>query len=231
MSAIVRGVGLRDAIAVNVITMIGIGPLITIPLVVGALHGGLALVGWVVGALIALCDGLVWAELSSRYPGSGGTYVYLREAFGKTSWGRLFAFLFNWQFFFSAPLLIASGYIGFAQYSSYLFPKLASNVGMQHLVAASLAILVLILLYRRVTTVTYIAIGLAATALITLIVVILAGAPHVHAMAFSASRDPEEARVEGWGLRIAGHSARLHLRDSRLAYRVFWIDRETWAPQ
>ncbi len=186
----IRGVGLRGAISVNIITMIGIGPLITIPLVVGALHGGLAIAGWVIGAIIALCDGLVWAELSSRYPGSGGTYVYLREAFGRKSWGRLFAFLFNWQFFFCAPLLLASGYIGFAQYASYLFPQLGANLGLQHLVAAALAIVVLVLLYRRVTTVTLIATALAITALITLITVIAAGAPHIHAAAFSSPKPP-----------------------------------------
>ncbi|MBV9277923.1 MAG: amino acid permease, partial [Candidatus Eremiobacteraeota bacterium] len=186
----IRGVGLRGAISINVIAMIGIGPLITIPLVVGSLHGGLAITGWVVGAIIALCDGLVWAELSSRYPGSGGTYVYLREAFGRKSWGRLFAFLFNWQFFFSAPLLVASGYIGFAQYAGYLFPGLNTNIGTQHLVAASLGIIVLLLLYRRVTTVSYIASGLAVAAVVTLIVIIVAGSPHIHAAAFNVPRPP-----------------------------------------
>lgn len=91
---LVRGVGLRGAVAINVISMIGIGPLITIPLVVGALHGPLSLAGWLLGAVLALCDGLVWAELGSLYPGSGGTYGYLREAFGRHGWGRLLAFLF-----------------------------------------------------------------------------------------------------------------------------------------
>jgi len=184
----IRGVGLRGAIAVNIITMIGIGPLITIPLVVAALPGGLAIVGWVVGAVVALCDGLVWAELSSRYPASGGTYVYLREAFGRQDWGRLFAFLFNWQFFFSAPLLIASGYIGFAQYGGYLYPKLGASPNLQHLVAAALGIVVLILLYRRVTTVAHIAIALAVAATLTLVAVIFAGVPHVHAAALSAPK-------------------------------------------
>ncbi|HEY3676886.1 MAG TPA: amino acid permease, partial [Candidatus Tumulicola sp.] len=92
-----RAIGLRGAIAINVITMIGIGPLVTIPLVIAALGGPLALVGWIAGAIVALCDGLVWAELSSRYPGSGGTYVYLRAIFGEHSLGRALAFLFNWQ--------------------------------------------------------------------------------------------------------------------------------------
>ena len=83
-----RAIDLRGAISINVITMIGIGPLVTIPLVIAALGGPLALVGWIAGAIVALCDGLVWAELSSRFPGSGGTYVYLRDVFGAERLGR-----------------------------------------------------------------------------------------------------------------------------------------------
>src|SRR5579872_6619586 len=109
-----RAIDLRGAVAVNVITMIGIGPLVTMPLVIAALGGPLALVGWIAGAVVALCDGLVWAELASRFPGSGGTYVYLRVAFGAHGLGRALAFLFNWQFLLYAPCLLASGYIGFA---------------------------------------------------------------------------------------------------------------------
>ncbi|MHB8230754.1 MAG: amino acid permease, partial [Vulcanimicrobiaceae bacterium] len=123
----IRGIGTRGAVAVNVIAMIGIGPLITIPLVLAQLAGPLALVGWIAGAIVALCDGLVWAELGSRYPGSGGTYVYLREVFGNATWGRLLAFLFNWQFLLYAPFLLASGYIGFANYAGYFFPALAAS--------------------------------------------------------------------------------------------------------
>ncbi len=124
---LIRAVGLRAAVAINVISMIGIGPLITIPLVLGALHGPLSLVGWMLGAGLALCDGLVWAELGSRYPGSGGTYGYLREMFGRRRLGRFLAFLFVWQTIFSAPLLQATGYIGFANYAGYLVPRLAAR--------------------------------------------------------------------------------------------------------
>ena len=130
-----RAIDLRGAVAVNVITMIGIGPLVTIPLVIAALGGPLALVGWIAGAVVALCDGLVWAELSSRFPGSGGTYVYLRGAFGEKTLGRALAFLFNWQFLLYAPCLLASGYIGFANYAGYLFPAAASNVVLHDAIA------------------------------------------------------------------------------------------------
>jgi amino acid transporter len=94
--------------------MIGVGPFITIPLLMTGLGGPQALVGWVVALVIVSADGLVWSELGAAMPGSGGTYQYLRTAFGPERWGRLMAFLFIWQFILSGPLEIASGYIGFA---------------------------------------------------------------------------------------------------------------------
>ena len=134
-----RAIDLRGAVSINVITMIGIGPLVTIPLVIAALGGPLALVGWIAGAIVALCDGLVWAELSSRYPGSGGTYVYLRNAFGAERLGRALAFLFNWQFLLYAPCLLASGYIGFVNYAAYFYPPLMGTAPTMSRPSASAA--------------------------------------------------------------------------------------------
>ncbi|MGH8163632.1 MAG: APC family permease, partial [Rhodanobacteraceae bacterium] len=191
----IRGIGLRGAVSINMITMIGIGPLITVPLVVALLHGSLALAGWIIGAIVAVCDGLVWAELASRYPGSGGTYVYLREAFGRNGWGRLLAFLFNWQFLFSAPLLLASGYIGFARYAGYLFPQITASELLQHVVAAILGLIVLVLLYRRITAIVHISLLLAIAAGLTLVIIIVAGLPHVHPSVFVP---PAGARLD-WG--------------------------------
>ncbi len=173
----IRGIGLRSAIAINVITMVGIGPLITIPLVLAQLAGPLALVGWIAGAIVALCDGLVWAELSSRYPGSGGTYVYLREVFGRERWGRLLAFLFNWQFLLYAPCLLATGYIGFASYFGYLDPAAASRP-FQIGTAAAVGILTVIFLYRRITAVASIGSVLAVAAILTLVAVTAAAFTH-----------------------------------------------------
>src|SRR5271156_90952 len=174
----IRALGLRGAVAVNVITMIGIGPLITIPLVLADLHGSTALWAWVAGAVIALCDGLAWAELGSLYPGSGGTYVFLREAFGRDRWGRLFAFLFAWQIVLSGPLVLATGYIGFAQYAAYLWPALGSNPQSQGIVAASVGIATLVLLYRRIHAIGAISIALAGISIATLVAVIAAGVAH-----------------------------------------------------
>lgn len=114
-----RPFGLLQATALNMANMIGIGPFITIPLLMSALGGPHALVGWLVALIIVLADGLVWSELGAAMPRSGGSFGYLREAFGRETFGRLMAFLFVWQFILSGPLEIASGYIGFAKYLSY----------------------------------------------------------------------------------------------------------------
>ena len=169
---LVKGIRLPQATALNINNMIGIGPFITLPLVVADMGGPQALLCWVVGALIALCDGLVWAELSSRLPGSGGTYVYLREAYGPR-WGQLMSFLFIWQVSFQGPLSAAGGSIGFADYLGYLVPGLQ---GIWHSVAAIAVVsLVTFLLYRRITVVGNIGVLLAVGALVALALTIISG--------------------------------------------------------
>src|SRR5436305_13105145 len=123
-ATLVRGIGLGGATALNMIDMIGVGPFITMPLVVAAMGGPQALLGWILGAVLAICDGLVWAELGAAMPGAGGSYVYLREIYGPKRLGKLVSFLFIWQLSFSAPLSIASGATGFGSYAAYLLPGL-----------------------------------------------------------------------------------------------------------
>src|SRR5712691_336689 len=120
---LVRGIGLWQATALNMIDMIGVGPFITIPLIIAAMHGPQAMLGWVLGAALVACDGLVWAELGATFPEAGGPVRYLREMYGPRV-GRLLSFLFVWQLTFSAPLSIASGCIGLSQYAAYLWPAL-----------------------------------------------------------------------------------------------------------
>jgi APA family basic amino acid/polyamine antiporter len=205
----IRGIDLRGAVAVNMITMVGIGPLVTIPLVLSSLHGSLALLGWVVGALIGLCDGLVWAELGSKFPGSGGTYVFLRESFGRRRVGHFLSFLFVWQLILSAPLLLASGYIGFAHYAVYLWPALGQDhhIGSllirsmvaQGIVAAGVGVVTIVLLYRSIVGVAKVGIALCAVTLATLLAVIIAAFSHFNAaQAFSA--DPGT----GFGIGLLG---------------------------
>src|SRR5579885_1026387 len=123
-TGLIRGMGLWSATALNMIDMIGVGPFITMPLVLSAMGGPQALLGWIAGALLAVCDGLVSAELGAALPSSGGSYRYLREMYGPQKWGRLISFLFIWQVSFSAPLSIATGAIGLAGYSSFFWPGL-----------------------------------------------------------------------------------------------------------
>lgn len=121
---LIRGVGTLGATTLNMIDMIGVGPFITMPLIIAAMGGPQAMLGWIVGAVLVMCDGLVWAELGASMPRSGGPYNYLKEIYGPRRLGRLMSFLFIWQLTFSAPLSIASGSIGFASYASYAFPLL-----------------------------------------------------------------------------------------------------------
>src|ERR1700749_2232943 len=106
------------------INMIGGGPFVTLPLIVLAMHGPQAILGWILGAVLAACDGLVWAELGAAMPRAGGSYEYLRTIYGPKTAGRFISFLYIWQLSFSAPLSIASGCVGLAQYAGYLFPSL-----------------------------------------------------------------------------------------------------------
>ncbi len=121
---LVRGIGLASATALNMNDMIGVGPFITIPLIVSAMGGPQAMLGWILGAALAICDGLVWAELGAAMPGSGGSYRYLKEIYGRRKLGRAVSFLFIWQLSFSAPLSIASGAVGLSQYASFFWPGL-----------------------------------------------------------------------------------------------------------
>src|SRR3984957_2068788 len=123
-NSLIRGMGLGTATALNMIDMIGVGPFITMPLVLSAMGGPQAMLGWIAGALLAVCDGLVSAELGAALPASGGSYRFLREIYGPQKWGRLISFLFIWQVSFSAPLSIATGCIGLAGYAAYYWPEL-----------------------------------------------------------------------------------------------------------
>src|SRR5512146_504565 len=102
-----REIGLWRGIALNMIEMVGIGPFITIPFILSAMGGGRSMLAWLLGGLLAISDGLVTAELASRIPASGGSYVFLRESFGPERWGRLLSFLFLFQMLITAPLSIA----------------------------------------------------------------------------------------------------------------------------
>src|SRR4026208_2192550 len=116
-----RRFSLLPATALNMTNMIGVGPFITIPLLMSAMGGPEAMLGWCAALIFVIGEGMVGRELGAAMPGSGGSFHYLREAFGRARFGRLMAFLFVWQFVLSGPLEIASGYIGFASYAGFIW--------------------------------------------------------------------------------------------------------------
>ena len=179
MTQLIRRFGLLQATALNMSNMIGVGPFITIPLLMTALGGPQALLGWLVALVIVIADGLVWSELSAAMPGSGGSYRYLREGFGRERWGRMVAFLFIWQFILSGPLEIASGYIGFARYLRYVWPGLQQ--GGTVAVAVAVGLLNIALLYRQIGSIGKLTVSLWVGTLLTTAIVIVTGLLHFDA--------------------------------------------------
>lgn len=210
-SELIRGVSLPSATALNMIDMIGVGPFITIPLIIAAMGGPQAMIGWVAGAFIAMCDGLVWAELGAAMPKAGGSYQYLKEIYGRKRLGKLASFLFIFQLTFSAPLSIASGVVGLAMYASYIFPALNNtyfsfNINLPlpaigpleaNLSANNgtfLAILILMiaifLLYRRITIISKLSEFLWLGVILTVLWIIVSGVTHFNpSLAFSFPPD------------------------------------------
>ena len=183
--ALERRLGLGSAISLNMMNMIGVGPFITLPLVVAAMGGPQAILGWVLGAAIALFDGLVWAELGAALPEAGGSYAFLREIYGREGAGRWLSFLYIWQLGFSAPLSIASGCIGLADYAAYLWPGLDrtlldGHVRLTSLLAAATCALAVALLCRNLTAIARMAWVMTGGVVLTIGAVIVAGATHFH---------------------------------------------------
>jgi amino acid transporter len=172
-----RHFGLLQATALNVTMIVGAGVFITIPLMLGKIPGPLALLGWVAAGVLILVDSLIWSELAATLPGSGGSYLYLLECFGRDRWGRLMAFLFVWQFLISGPLEVASGLIAMSVFATGVHPGFAQfdenntikfvlghwqdpdgpvkellvAVSPSRLATVAVGVLILILLYRRIT--------------------------------------------------------------------------------
>ena len=189
---LIRGITLPSAVSLNMIAMIGVGPFITIPLIIAAMGGPQAMLGWILGALLVICDGLVWAELGAALPDSGGSYRYLKMIYDPARLGKLMAFLFIWQLTFSAPLSIASGSIGLAQYAGFLFPGLMKTIWQINLgllnasitvtpatfVAMGTCLLAVLLLYRNVSIIGRISEYLWVGVMLTIAWVIVSGVTH-----------------------------------------------------
>jgi basic amino acid/polyamine antiporter, APA family len=193
---LIRGVGVTGATSLNMIDMIGVGPFITMPLIIAAMGGPQAMLGWIFGAVLVICDGLVWAELGASMPRSGGPYNYLQQIYGEKRWGRMMSFLYIWQLTFSAPLSIASGCLGFALYATYAFPGLSGSfysgdftfnlpllgdltasvsAGYATFVAIGVCLFCVALLYRKITAIERLSKFLWVGVMLTIIWVIFAG--------------------------------------------------------
>ncbi|MGD0796458.1 MAG: APC family permease [Acidobacteriaceae bacterium] len=190
-----RSLTLPGAVALNMLDMIGVGPFITLPLIVAAMGGPQAMLGWVLGAGLALCDGLVWAELGAAMPEAGGSYEFLRRIYPGTS-GRFVAFLFLFQLTFSAPLSVASGCIGLGQYATYLFPSLAAHTathtlrvgaysagvaaGPETLVAIAAVMAAVGLLYRELASVRVVSAAMWVAVMATIAWILFTGVTRGH---------------------------------------------------
>jgi amino acid transporter len=180
-----RRIGLRSAVLFNMLEMIGVGPFITLPLVIAAAGYRLSVWAWVLGAVIAVADGLVWAELGAAFPRAGGSYAFLREIYGPDRAGNWLSFLYVWQLSFSAPLSIASGCIGLSSFLAWFWPGLdaapLAALPMLHysnFTAAAACLLVTALLYRNLSSVTRLAWVLFAGVMAAIAGVIVSGFAH-----------------------------------------------------
>ena len=225
--ALTRRFGVVHATALNMINMMGIGPFITIPLLMSALGGPQAMVGWGVALVLVVADGMVWSELGAALPGSGGSFRYLVEAYGPATWGRLVGFLFVWQFILSGPLEIASGYIGFANYAGYLWKGLTARGAF--VIAAVVGAVNVVLLYRRINSIAKITLSLWVGTLLTVAVVVATGA--LHFQAHRAFDFPPHAFGFSLGFLVGlGAASRIGIYDYLGYYNVCYIGDEVRDP-
>jgi amino acid transporter len=226
---LVKGLGFWQAVAINVTQIVGAGVFATIPLIMGHLPGQYALLAWLVAGALILVDGMIWGELGAALPSAGGSYHFLLESYGRHKWGRLMAFLFVWQILISGPLEVGSGLVAAAQFSTWLSPEfrefndahtwtsgvtlpggqaLEIAFGPSRAIGFGLGLLILFLLYRRVTTLGRLSVIFMAGVLALLAWVLVEGAIHFDcALAFTSTGPPEDfAKKLGAGMSLAIYS-------------------------
>ena len=170
-----RRLSLGQATAINMTDMVGIGPFITMPMVIGMMNGPWFLYAWLAGAFLSMVDAMIWSELGAAFPKAGGSYNFLKEAYGKNGAGKMMSFLFVWQTMIQAPLVIASAAIGFSKYFSYLVPLDSTT---ERIVSGSVVVLIIFLLYRKIDTIGKISVFLWSGVIITMFWIIGGGIAH-----------------------------------------------------
>jgi amino acid transporter len=183
-----RKIGPVQATAINMTQMCGIGPFVTIPAMVATIGGPEAMLGWIIGAIVALADGLIWAELGAAMPGAGGTYIYLREAFQYRT-GRLMPFLFVWSAVLFIPLIMSTGVIGLVQYLGYLIPGVtdeSGNTTLGKIIGVGITLLIMVALFRKIGQIGKLTTVLFVVMLIAVLTTIVAAFTHFNsAQAFA----------------------------------------------
>lgn len=196
-----RKIGPLQATAINMTQMCGIGPFVTIPAMVATMGGPQAMFGWLIGAVLAVADGLIWAELGAAMPGAGGTYIYLREAFQYRT-GRLMPFLFVWSAVLFIPLIMSTGVIGLVQYLGYLIPGVVSDGGLTvlgHVIGAVITLIVGAALFRRIGEIGKLTTGLFIVMLLAVLATIVAAFSHFdHTQAFAFTPGAFQAGGAFW---------------------------------
>ncbi|WP_410573673.1 APC family permease [Amycolatopsis sp. cmx-4-61] len=181
--ALERRIGPLQATAINMTQMCGIGPFVTIPAMVATMGGPQAMFGWIIGAIVALADGLIWAELGAAMPGAGGTYLYLREAFQYRT-GRLMPFLFVWSAVLFIPLIMSTGIIGLVQYLGYLIPGVTDDAGttpLGKIIGVGITLVIILALFRKIGQISKLTTVLFVVMLAAVLTTIVAAFSHFSA--------------------------------------------------
>ncbi|WP_439379345.1 APC family permease [Amycolatopsis lexingtonensis] len=202
--ALERKIGPLQATAINMTQMCGIGPFVTIPAMVATMGGPQAMFGWIIGAIVALADGLIWAELGAAMPGAGGTYLYLREAFQYRT-GRLMPFLFVWSAVLFIPLIMSTGIIGLVQYLGYLIPGVTGDAGttpLGKIIGVGITLVIVAALFRKIGQIGKLTTVLFVVMLIAVLTTVVAAFAHFNgAQAFAFTPGAFSSAGEGtfWG--------------------------------
>lgn len=231
-----RGLGLPQSIALNIANMVGIGPFVTIPLFIAAMNGPQALIAWIIAAVLVICDGLVWSELGAALPGSGGTYHFLRQIFGRhrSPWARLLPFLFVWQFLVSGTLEVASGYIGAMPYVEFVWPQMTATLQQWHIpggpntVAAFCCLMVTWLLSRRIDIVGQMGLILCVGTILTVATVIVSGLMHFNSELITLP--PDAFRINGQWVSGLGGAMLIAIYDYLGYYNICHLGDEVRDP-
>jgi fructoselysine transporter len=197
-----REISLLQATSINMIDMVGIGPFVMLTVVIRLVGSNLFIWAWVFGAVTALVDGMIWSELGAAYPLAGGSYNFLKEAYGKKG-GPLMSFLFVWQTCLQSSLVVASGAIGFSQYFKYLVPL---SPWEEKAVSGLLVIVITALLYRNIRTIGKISVFLWAGVIITILWIVISGFTH-HQVAYSPLPDAHQSLFSWAFVSLIGHAS------------------------